>query len=188
MRIAYIRVSSVDQNLDRQRLELDENKIEKWFEEKASGKNTERPELQRMMEFVREGDTLYISDFSRLARSVVDLLKICDELNRKKVKLVSMKEKIDTNTNEGRLMLTVIGAIAEFERKILRERQAEGIAIAKAHGKYAGRKPKKINQEIFNEYYPLWRNRKLTLVDFAKKLDVSRSTMYRLIEQHENQK
>lgn len=185
MRVAYIRVSSVDQNLDRQRLELDENKIEKWFEEKASGKDTERPELKRMLEFLREGDTLYISDFSRLARSVVDLLKICDELNRKNVKLVSMKEKINTNTNEGRLMLTVIGAIAEFERAIIRERQAEGIAIAKAKGRYAGRKPMKINQDFFNECYRLWKNRKMTLVDLAKRLNVSRSTAYRLIKQRE---
>ncbi|MBQ9636099.1 MAG: recombinase family protein [Acidaminococcaceae bacterium] len=185
MRVAYIRVSSVDQNLDRQRLELDENKIEKWFEEKASGKDTERPELKRMLEFLREGDTLYISDFSRLARSVVDLLKICDELNRKNVKLVSMKEKIDTNTNEGRLMLTVIGAIAEFERAIIRERQAEGIAIAKAKGRYAGRKPMKINQDFFDECYRLWKNRKMTLVDLAKRLNVSRSTAYRLIKQRE---
>lgn len=186
MRVAYIRVSSVDQNLDRQRLELDENKIEKWFEEKASGKDTERPELKRMLEFLREGDTLYISDFSRLARSVVDLLKICDELNRKNVKLVSMKEKIDTNTNEGRLMLTVIGAIAEFERAIIRERQAEGIAIAKAKGRYAGRKPMKINQDFFDECYRLWKNRKMTLVDLAKRLNVSRSTAYRLIKQRED--
>lgn len=185
MRVAYIRVSSVDQNLDRQRLELDECKIEKWFEEKASGKDTERPELKRMLEFLREGDTLYISDFSRLARSVVDLLRICDELNRKNVKLVSMKEKIDTNTNEGRLMLTVIGAIAEFERSIIRERQAEGIAIAKLKGRYAGRKPMKINQDCFDECYRLWRERKMTLVDLAKRLNISRSTAYRLIKQRE---
>ena len=185
MRVAYIRVSSVDQNLDRQRLELDECKIEKWFEEKASGKDTERPELKRMLEFLREGDTLYISDFSRLARSVVDLLRICDELNRKNVKLVSMKEKIDTNTTEGRLMLTVIGAIAEFERAIIRERQTEGIAIAKAKGRYAGRKPMKINQDLFDECYRPWRERKMTLVDFAKHLNISRSTAYRLIKHHE---
>lgn len=185
MRVAYIRVSSADQNLDRQRLELDENKIEKWFEEKVSGKDMERPELKRMLEFLREGDTLYISDFSRLARSVVDLLRICDELNRKNVKLVSMKEKIDTNTNEGRLMLTVIGAIAEFERAIIRERQAEGIAIAKAKGRYAGRKPMKINQDFFDECYRLWRGRKMTLVDLAKRLNISRSTAYRLIKQRE---
>lgn len=185
MRVAYIRVSSADQNLDRQRLELDENKIEKWFEEKVSGRDMERPELKRMLEFIREGDTLYISDFSRLARSVVDLLKICDELNRKNVKLVSMKEKIDTNTNEGRLMLTVIGAIAEFERAIIRERQAEGIAIAKAKGRYAGRKPMKINQDFFDECYRLWRERKMTLVDLAKRLNISRSTAYRLIKQRE---
>ena len=181
MNIAYIRVSSVDQNLDRQRMLLDEYRIEKWFEEKVSGKDMERPELKRMLEFVREGDTLYISEFSRLARSVLDLLSICDALKKKKVKLVSVKEKIDTNTAEGRMMVTVVGAIAEFERAIIRERQAEGIAIAKAKGIYAGRKPKQINQELFEECYQAWLKRRLTLVDLAKKVGVSRSTAYRLI-------
>ena len=183
MNIAYIRVSSKDQNLDRQRASLESYGIERWYEEKASGKDTERPRLQEMLDFVREGDTVYIVSFDRLARSVADLLQLTDYLQKKKVHLVSVKERIDSNTPNGRLMLTVIGAIAEFERAIIKERQAEGIALAKERGVYAGRKPKKIDEKLFDECYQLWKNRKLTLVDMAKKLGVSRSTAYRLIDQ-----
>ena len=185
MKIAYIRVSTKDQHLDRQRKLLDGYGIEKWYEEKVSGKNTDRPELNTMLDFVREGDTVYVCSFDRLARSVVDLLAICDKLGKKHVQLVSVKERIDTSTPNGRLMLTVIGAIAEFERAIIRERQEEGIAIAKAKGVYAGRKPKEINKELFEEYYNQWRSRKMKLVDLAKMLQISRSTAYRLIKQRE---
>jgi DNA invertase Pin-like site-specific DNA recombinase len=185
MNVAYIRVSSKDQHLDRQQKMLSDYGIEKWFPEKVSGKNTDRPELKLMLDFVREGDTVYVCSFDRLARSVVDLLDICDNLGRKNVQLVSVKERIDTSTPNGRLMLTVIGAIAEFERAIIRERQEEGIAIAKAKGVYAGRKPKEINKELFEEYYKQWHNRKMTMVELAKMLQISRSTAYRLIHQHE---
>ena len=190
MNVAYIRVSSKDQNLARQRAALEEYKIEKWFPDKASAKDTERPKLKEMLEFVREGDTVYIVSFDRLARSVADLLQLTDYLKKKNVHLVSVKERIDSSTTNGRLMLTVVGAIAEFERAIIRERQAEGIALAKAKGIYAGRKHKKINQELFEECYQEWLKRRLTLVDLAKKLDISRSTAYRLIhqrQQNENQ-
>lgn len=190
MNVAYIRVSSKDQNLARQRAALEEYKIEKWFPNKASAKDTERPKLKEMLEFVREGDTVYIVSFDRLARSVADLLQLTDYLKKKNVHLVSVKERIDSSTTNGRLMLTVVGAIAEFERAIIRERQAEGIALAKAKGIYAGRKHKKINQELFEECYQEWLKRRLTLVDLAKKLDISRSTAYRLIhqrQQNENQ-
>lgn len=183
MNIAYIRVSTKEQHLDRQRMALEEYRIERWYEEQQSGKDTERPRLQEMLDFVREGDTVYIVSFDRLARSVADLLQITDYLKKKKVNLVSVKEKIDSSTPNGRLMLTVIGAIAEFERAIIRERQAEGIAIAKAKGIYAGRKPKEYDKVLFDECYRLWKDRKLTLVDLAKRLNVSRSTAYRLIEQ-----
>ena len=185
MNVAYIRVSSKDQNLDRQRKILDGYGIEKWYEEKVSGKNTDRPKLKLMLDFVREGDTVYVCSFDRLSRSVLDLLDICDKLGKKNVQLVSVKERIDTSTPNGRLMLTVVGAIAEFERAIIRERQEEGIAIAKAKGVYAGRKPKEVNKELFEEYYRQWRNRRLTMVELAKRLQISRSTAYRLIKKHE---
>ena len=136
MNIAYVRVSSLDQNEQRQNEALQKHNIDKWFTEKISGKNTNRPELQAMLEFVREGDTIYIHDFSRLARSTKDLLEIAEQLNNKGVDLVSNKENIDTSTPTGKLMLTMLGAIAEFERQNLLERQREGIEIAKREKKF----------------------------------------------------
>ena len=183
MNVAYIRVSSEEQNPARQQEALSAYGIEKWYVDKVSGKDMDRPELQKMLDFIREGDTLYAHDFSRLARSVKDLLTIVDQLEAKKAKVYFVTEKIDTRTDEGRLMLTVVGAIAEFERKIIRRRQMEGIELAKQRGVYAGRKPIQVNEALFDECYRLWKDRKLTLVDLAKRLNVSRSTAYRLIEQ-----
>ena len=138
MKVAYIRVSTVEQNEARQ-LEAMKNKgIEKYFTEKVSGKDTNRPQLKAMLDFVREGDTVYIHDFSRLARSTKDLLDIVEQLHNKGVYLVSNKENIDTSTPTGKLMLTMIGAIAEFERANLLERQREGIEIARREGKFKG--------------------------------------------------
>lgn len=138
MKIAYVRVSSADQNEARQIEALKNYGIEKWFTEKISAKDTNRPKLNELLDFAREGDTIYIMDFSRLARSTADLLKIVEELNQRQIVLISLKEQIDTSTPTGKLMLTMIGAINEFERQNLLERQREGIAIAKANGKYKG--------------------------------------------------
>ncbi len=138
MRVAYVRVSTEEQNEARQIQGLKKHDMEKWFTEKVSGKNTNRPQLQAMLDFVRDGDTVYIHDFSRLARSTKDLLDIVEKLNSKGVSLVSNKESIDSSTPTGKLMLTMIGAIAEFERTNLLERQREGIAIAKQNGIYKG--------------------------------------------------
>ena len=138
--IAYIRVSTIDQNEARQKEALQNYNIDKWYIEKISGKNTDRPEFKNMMEYVREGDTIYIKDFSRLSRSTSDLLNIIETLEKRKITLISLKENIDTSTPTGKLMLTMIGAINEFERMNLLERQKEGIEIAKKQGKYKGRK------------------------------------------------
>ena len=132
MKIAYVRVSTVEQNEARQIEALKKYDVDKWFTEKVSAKDTNRPQLQAMIDFAREGDTIYIHDFSRLARSTADLLKLVEQLQAKGVHLVSNKENIDTSTPTGRLMLTMIGAINEFERCNLLERQREGIAIAKS--------------------------------------------------------
>ena len=131
MKIAYVRVSTVEQNESRQIEALEKYGIEKWFTEKVSAKDTNRPKLKEMLEFAREGDTIYIHDFSRLARSTKDLLEIVETLKAKGIHLVSNKENIDTSTPTGKLMLTMIAAINEFERSNLLERQREGIAIAK---------------------------------------------------------
>lgn len=114
MNIAYIRVSTVDQNEDRQLKALEKEDIKKYFIEKVSAKDTKRPKLLEMIEFARENDVIYIKDFSRLARSTQDLLNIVKQLDEKGVKLISLKENLDTSTSTGKLMLTMIGAINEI--------------------------------------------------------------------------
>ena len=182
MRVAYVRVSTVEQNEARQLEALKKHGIEKWFTEKVSGKDTNRPQLQAMIEYVREGDTVFIHDFSRLARSTKDLLEIVETLNSKGVHLVSNKENIDTSTPTGKLMLTMIGAIAEFERQNLLERQKEGVAIAKAEGKYKGGQVKQIDDKRFEDLYQQYQNRQINKVQFAKELSISRPTLDKLLK------
>lgn len=187
MKVAYVRVSTVEQNEARQIEALKKFNIEKWFTEKVSGKDTNRPELQNLLDFVREGDTVYIHDFSRLARSTKDLLEIVEELNAKGVHLVSNKENIDSSTPTGKLMLTMIGAIAEFERTNLLERQREGIAIAKENGAYKGRKAKNIDDN-FIVGYNKYMKREITKKDFASMLNVSRPTLDKMIKEYTQKK
>ena len=183
MRIAYIRVSTTDQNLDRQREGLKQYDIEKWYEEKISGKDMNRPELQKMLEFVREDDTIYIHEFSRLARSTRDLLSIIDYLKTKNVALVSNKENFDTSTATGKLQLTMVAAINEFERQNILERQAEGIVLAKQRGAYKGRKKKKVPN--FGIYYDRYMRRETSKPKLAKELGICRNTLDRLFAEHE---
>ena len=183
MKIAYVRVSTVEQNEARQVEGLKKHDIDKWFTEKVSAKDTNRPQFQAMMEFAREGDTIYIHDFSRIARSTKDLLEIVEQLTTKGVHLVSSKESIDTSTPTGKLMLTMIGAINEFERTNLLERQREGIAIAVQEGKYKGRKEVKIND--FPGHYERYMRREVSKAQLAKELNVSRPTLDKLIKEHE---
>ena len=183
MNIAYVRVSTEEQNEARQLEALKKYDIEKWFTEKVSGKNTNRPQLQAMIEFAREGDTIYIHDFSRLARSTKDLLDIVEQMTAKGIHLVSNKESIDTSTPQGKLMLTMIGAIYEFERTNLLERQKEGIAIAKRNGVYKGRKATDIPD--FNIHYQRYMNREISKSKLAAELNISRPTLDKLIMEHE---
>lgn len=182
MNVAYVRVSTVEQNEARQIEALEKHNIEKWFTEKVSGKDTNRPELQKMLDFVREGDTVYIHDFSRLARSTKDLLDIVDQLTAKKVHLVSNKENVDSSTPSGKLMLTMIGAIAEFERQNMLEKQKEGIAIAKREGKYKGGQVKAIDDKLFNEVYEKYQSREITKIKMADMLGISRPTLDKLLK------
>ena len=183
MNIAYVRVSTVDQNEGRQVEALKARNIDKWYTEKVSAKDTNRPQLKEMLEFCREGDTIFIHDFSRLARSTKDLLEIVETLNAKGVHLVSNKENIDTSTATGKLMLTMIGAIAEFERANLLERQREGIALAAREGKYKGRRETKLKE--FEELYEKYKKRELNKVQLAKALGITRPTLDKKIKKYE---
>lgn len=182
MIVQYIRVSTVEQNEARQIEALKKYNAEKTFLEKVSGKDTNRPQLKAMLDFVREGDTIVIHEFSRLARSTKDLLEIVEYLNEKGVHLVSNKENLDTSTSTGKLMLTMIGAIAEFERQQILERQKEGIAIAKEQGKYKGRQVKAIDEELFNNLYEQYKMRKINKVKLAQELNISRPTLDKLLK------
>lgn len=182
MNIAYVRVSTLEQNETRQVEALSKYNIDKWFSEKVSAKDTNRPELKAMLDYAREGDVIYVKDFSRLARSTQDLLNITDELKNKKIHLVSLNENLDTTTPTGVLMLTMIGAINTFERQNLLERQREGISIAKKNGKYKGRQVKRIDDNLFNSVYERYTNRTINKVQMAKELQISRPTLDKLLK------
>lgn len=181
MVVGYVRVSTVEQNEGRQLVTMDKYSVEKVFTEKVSAKDTKRPQLQAMVDFVREGDTIVIHDFSRLARSTKDLLELVELFNSKGVKLISNKENIDSSTPTGKLMLTMIGAINEFERANLLERQREGIALAKKEGKYKGRKEVKVDN--FGYHYNRYLTRQVNKSQLAKELSVSRPTLDKLINE-----
>lgn len=181
-RIAYIRVSAVDQNLESQKELLQKCTINKWFEEKISGRNTDRPQLQAMLEYVREGDTVYVKDLSRLARNTKDLLDIVEYLTNKGVALKSIKENIDTSSNFGKLMITFLAAIYEFERANLLERQRDGIAVAKLKGKYKGRK--KVDKPAnFSEVYQKWLNREIKSITAIRELNISEYAFYKFVKE-----
>lgn len=177
MRIGYVRVSTVDQNEDRQIEGLEKYGIEKWYMEKVSGKNMNREQLQEMLSCIKKGDTVYVHDFSRLARSTKDLLEIVEVLNKKGVHLVSNKENIDTSTPQGKLMVTMLAAIYEFERTNMLERQAEGIEIAKRKNIYKGRKPKNISKEKIIDGFERYKAGLVTKKDLAKEIGVSIPTL-----------
>lgn len=182
MKVGYIRVSTVLQNESRQIDALKRYNIDKLFVEKCSAKDTDRKKLQEMLEFVREEDTIYVLDFSRLARSTTDLLDIIDTLENKKVPLISLKENLDTSTPTGRLLVTMIAAINEFERANLLERQREGIEIAKKEGKYKGRG--KIEIPSIGKCYERYKNRKINKTNLAKELKISRPTLNKLFDEY----
>lgn len=183
MRIGYIRVSTVEQNEGRQYEALKRYDIERFFQDKCSGKDTNRPKFKEMMDFAREGDVIYVEDFSRLARSTEDLLRIVRELDEQKIGLVSMKENLDTSTPTGKLMLTMIAAINEFERANMLERQREGIALAKKRGVYTGKKKMPL-PDGFGGYYDKWIRREMSKAAIAKELGVSRPTLDKFFKEY----
>ena len=171
MRVGYCRVSTEEQNLDRQEALMQELGVEKIFMEKASGKNsTNRPELRKALDFVRKGDILIVSEVSRLARNTRDLLEIVSILEEKNVRFISQKEGIDTETPQGKFMLTVFGALAELELNYIHQRQLEGIEIAKQMARL----------------YPDWKSGKITARAFMKELGLQPATFYRRLREYEN--
>ena len=151
--------------------------VDEVYIDRMSGKNTNRPELQKMMEYVRRGDTVIVESISRFARNTRDLLELVERLTAKGVEFVSRKEAIDTTTPTGKFMLTVFGAVAELEREYILQRQREGIAIAREQGKYTGRKP--IQTPEFEQVVRNWRSGQITAVEAMRTLHMSKTTFYR---------
>lgn len=166
MKVGYVRVSTVEQNLARQLELMKTLGVEKIYCDKMSGKNTERTEFKEMIEFLREGDTLYVESFSRLSRSTLDFLNTVSRLQAKSVNLVSDKEKMDMSTPQGKFMVTVFAALSELERTSMLERQREGIEIAKA---------------VANA----WAGGKIALKDAIRESGMSSSTFFRKCKQFE---
>ena len=188
MKIGYIRVSTEDQNEDRQDMILKPYNLNLIFREKISGKNMERSELKAMMTLIQrnkedgERDTVYVTEIARLARSSADLYKIIGIFEKNDTDIVSVTEPaINTTTPQGRLFFGIMASLAEFERELIRSRQRDGIAAAKAAGKKFGRPRKEFVQADFNDCYRLYQQRKITVSDMAKRLKISRATVYRLL-------
>jgi DNA invertase Pin-like site-specific DNA recombinase len=182
--IGYIRVSALDQNTDRQ---LDGLTLDKTFTDKCSGKDTNRPQLALMLEFVRDGDTIIVHSMDRLARNLDDLRKLVSQLTAKKVKVSFIKENLTftgDDSSMAKLLLSIMGAFAEFERSLIKERQKEGIEIAKKEGKYKGRSKALSNDQI-NEMLKMVTDR-YKKTDVAKKYGISRDTLYRYIKNQSN--
>ena len=184
MKIGYIRVSTAEQNTARQEVLMAELGVDMVFIDWASGKNAQRPELARMLEFVRKGDTVVVEAISRFARNTRDLLELVERLTAKGVEFVSRKEAIDTTTPSGKFMLTIFGAVAELEREYILHRQKEGIAIAKANGVYRGRPPTVCPD--FDRVVTLWQSGEITAQEAARRLGISPSTFYRKLKGGKN--
>ena len=183
-KIGYIRVSTVEQNIVRQ---LDGIQLDKVFTDRCSGKDTKRPQLALMLEFIRDGDTVYVHSMDRLARNLDDLRRLVNQITNKNVTIHFVKENLTFSNNDNnhisKLMLSVMGAFAEFERSLIKERQLEGIAIAKKEGKYRGR-GKSLSQEQQKEMLQMVADR-YKKVDIAKKYGITRMALYNYINNHE---
>lgn len=177
-RIKYIRVSTQQQNTARQEQDLE--RFDKVYIEKVSGKSMDRPELKKMLDYVREGDVVEVESYSRIARNTADLLNIVDILQKKSVDFISQKEAIDTSTPQGRLMFTIFAGLAQFERECLLERQAEGIAVAKAEGRMG--RPEVTLCDDFEAIVREWRERNITAVEAMKRAGMTKATFYRKVK------
>lgn len=186
MKVGYIRVSSVDQNLGRQEELMKKYEIGKVFSDKFSGKSLDRPGLNRMISFVREGDTVIVESISRFARNTKDLLDLVDRLDKKKVAFRSLKEQIDTTTPSGRFVLTIFGALAQLEREYIHDRQMEGIVLAQQQGKYKGRKPVEVDEKLFAAEYRAWKQGTTAPRFIMSRLNLKPSTFYRRVHEYED--
>ncbi|PWL74624.1 MAG: resolvase [Prevotellaceae bacterium] len=183
MVFGYVRVSTKNQNTDRQVEALKKYGVDKLIIEKVSGKNLNRPDLMNMIGGLREGDTVVVLSFDRFARNTKDLLNLVDSIEKKGAYFKSLQEGLDTSGDMGRFIMTILGAVGELERKSILERQRQGIEIAKREGRFKGRRRKEIDD--FEKVYQQWQDGKVSSEQAAKLLDISRSTFYRRKAEYE---
>lgn len=187
MKILYCRISTCHQSLSRQEVDTDYDRI---FEDKLSGKNTDRPQLQLMLDIIRENDLIEVHSMDRLARNTRDLLELVDTITKKGATIHFKKENLTFNSNTNdpvqKLMLTMIGAVAEMERELIASRVREGVAIAKLNHKYKGGKKKLSDEQvkILNDMYA----KHYSLTKIAKELHISRPTVYSYLKEIDNKK
>ena len=181
-KIGYARVSTDDQHLDLQNDALKKAGCHVIYEEKASGKNTDRPELEQCRKALRLGDTLVVWRLDRLGRSLPDLVRIVGELERDGIGFESLTEKIETGSATGKLTFHIFAALAEFERNLIRERTHAGLASARARGRVGGRKPALSPQQV-KEVQALMRDPSVNVTSVTKRYGVSRTTLYKFASQ-----
>lgn len=193
-RVFYCRVSTAEQNEGRQIVAAQEAKADKIFTDKATGANTNRPQLRAMMDYIREGDVVIVESISRLARSTKDLLTKVEEITAKGAEFISLKESIDTQTPQGKFMLTVFAAMAELEKEQTAQRRDEGIALRKAEDAarkakgleplyYKGRQAIGIDERLFREEVRKWRDGEQTAVETMRRLNLKPNTFYRRVKE-----
>lgn len=194
MIVKYLRVSTVKQDISRQDIQLDKLgiKFDKEYIDKMTGKTKERPMLNKMIVELREGDTVYCESISRLGRSLKDLIDIIEQLVNKGVRVVIVKEGIDTNSSTYKLLLAIFGGVAEMERETIQERVIQGVEKCKATGetktgRWFGREEKTVEDlpKDFRKYYDKMINKEITKVEMAKLLGCGRATLYRWIKIYE---
>jgi DNA invertase Pin-like site-specific DNA recombinase len=178
MKIGYARVSTDDQNLDLQRDALTKAGCATIYEEKASGKNDDRPELKQCLKALRPGDSLVVWRLDRLGRSLKDLMTIVSDLERSNVEFISITEHIETNSATGKLIFHLFGALSEFERNLTRERVKAGLTAARARGRKGGRKPA-LDAKQIQEIKALIKDPTIHVSTIAKRYQVSRTTIYK---------
>lgn len=181
MKYGYARVSTEDQNLDRQIDKLNESKVDKIFNEKITGTKKDRPELNKMLLELREGDVVVVESLSRLGRSTKNLIELVEIINSMGVNLVSLKENIDTTTATGKLMFTMISAFAQFERDIIAERTQEGLKAARARGRLGGRPAK--NKKDIDRAIKLYDSKSYSIGEIEEMTGVSKATLYRYLKE-----
>ena len=173
----YARVSTESQNLDRQLDALQKYGVDQIYNEKITGTKRDRPELVKMLDRMTEGDTVVVESLSRLGRSTKDLIELTELFNSRGVNLISLKESIDTSTSTGKLLFTLMSAIAQFERDVIADRTREGLNAARARGRIGGRP--KINEDNVRKAVKLYKTRQYSVREIEELTGVKKSTLYR---------